>query len=86
MVVFDKQRKMSSTKQKEIGFSFKLRDKLEQLQQQPQKQQQNGHCPTEEIQSASGDSMPKIAMNYQPHHSPNTFKFPETVYGKQKRL
>ena len=30
--------------------------------------------------------MPEIAMNYQPHQLPKTFKFPETVYGKQKRL
>ena len=44
------------------------------------------HCPTEEIQSASSDCMPKIAMNYQPHQPPKTSKFPETVYGQQKRL
>ena len=30
--------KMSSTKQKEIGFSFKPCDKLQQLQQQPHQQ------------------------------------------------
>ena len=30
--------------------------------------------------------MYKIAMNYQPHQPPKTFKFSETVYGKQKRL
>ena len=29
--------------------------------------------------------MPDIAMNYQPHQVPKTFKFTETVYGKQKR-
>ena len=28
--------------------------------------------------------MPELAMNYQPHQQPKTFKFPETVYGKQK--
>ena len=36
---FGKQMKMSSTKQKEIGFSFKPRDKLQQPQQQPQQQE-----------------------------------------------
>ena len=55
---------MPSTKEKEIGFFFKLRDKLQQLQQQPQQHQQNDHCPIEEIQSARSESMPKIAMNY----------------------
>ena len=30
--------------------------------------------------------MSEIAMNYQPHQPPMTFKFPETVYGKQKQL
>ena len=30
--------------------------------------------------------MPKITMNYQLHQPPKTFKFPETVYGEQKRL
>ena len=29
--------------------------------------------------------MPEIGMSYQPHQPPNTFKFPETVYGKRKR-
>ena len=29
--------------------------------------------------------MPEIAMNYQTHQLPKTFKFPETVYGKPKR-
>ena len=48
-------------------------------------QQQNDHRPTEEIQSASSDSMTEIAVNYQPHQPPKTFKFHETVYGKQKR-
>ena len=28
--------------------------------------------------------MPEIAVNYQPHQPPK-FKFPETVYDKQKR-
>ena len=59
--------KISSNKQKEIVFFFKPRDKLQQPQQQPQQQQQNNHRPTEEIQSASSDSMPEIALNYQPH-------------------
>ena len=76
---------MSSTKQKEIVFFFKPRDKLQQPQQQPHQQQQNGHRPVEEIQSASRDSMPETAMSYQPHQPPKTFKFPKTVYGKQKR-
>ena len=41
---------MSSTKKKEIGFSFKPCDKLQQPQRQPPpQQQQNDHCPTEEI-------------------------------------
>ena len=53
---------------------------------QPQLHQQNDHCPTKEIQSASSDSMPEIAMNYQSQQSPKTFKFPEIVYSKQKRL
>ena len=44
----------------------------------------NYHRPIEEIQSASSDSMPEIVMNYQLHQPPKTFKFPETVYGKQK--
>ena len=56
---------MSSTKQKELVFFFKPCDKL---QQQPQ-QQQNDHHPIEEIQSATSDSMPEIAMNYQPNQS-----------------
>ena len=86
MAVFGKQMKMSSTKQKEIGFSFKPRDKLRQPQQQPQQQQQNDHRPTEQIQRASCYTMPEIAMNYQPHKPPKMFKFPETVYDKQKRL
>ena len=60
---------MPSTKEKEIGFFFKLRDKLQQLQQQPQQHQQNDHCPIEEIQSARSESMPEIAMNYQPQES-----------------
>ena len=30
--------------------------------------------------------MPEITMNYQPYQPPKTFKFPETVYGKEKRL
>ena len=30
--------------------------------------------------------MPEIAINYQPQQPPKAFKFPETVYGKQKRL
>ena len=59
--------KISSTKQKETGFFFKSRDKLQQPQQQPQQQPKNEHRPTEEIQSSSSDSMPEIAMNYQPH-------------------
>ena len=29
--------------------------------------------------------MPELAMNYQPHQPPKTFKFSEAVYGKQKR-
>ena len=41
---------MSCTKQKEIVFFFKLRDKLQQPQYQPQQQQKNKHRPTEEIQ------------------------------------
>ena len=41
---------MSSSKQKEICFSIKPRDKLQQPQQQPQQQEQNDHRPTEEIQ------------------------------------
>ena len=52
MLVFGKQMEMSSTKQKETGFSFKPCDKLQQPQpqQQPQQQQQqNDHCPTEKI-------------------------------------
>ena len=53
MVVFGKQLKMSSTKQKEVGFFFKPRDKLQQPQQQPQQQQQNDHRLIEEIQSAT---------------------------------
>ena len=44
---------MSSSKQKEMCFSIKPRDKLQQPQQQPQQQEQNDHRPTEEIQSAS---------------------------------
>ena len=76
---------MPSTKQKEIGFFFKPRDNLQQPQQQPHQQQQNDHRPIEETQSASSDFMPEIAMSYQPHQPPKTFKFPETVYGKQKR-
>ena len=79
---------MSLTKQKEqkeIAFFFKPRDKLQQPQQQSHHQQQNDHRPIEETQSASSDSMPEIAMNYQPHQPPKTFKFPETVYDKQKR-
>ena len=76
---------MSSTKQKEICFFFKSCDKLLQPQQQPQQQQQNDHRPIEKIQSASSDSIPDIAINYQLHQPPKTFKFPETVYGKQKR-
>ena len=55
---------MSSSKQKEMCFSIKPRDKLQQPQQQPQQQEQNDHRPTEEIQSASSHSMPKISMNY----------------------
>ena len=76
---------MSSTKQKEIGFFFKPRDKLQQPQQQQHQQQQNDHRPIKETQSASSDSMPEIAMSYQSHQPPKTFKFPQTVYGKQKR-
>ena len=75
---------MSSTKQKKTVFLFKSREKMQQSQQQPQQQQQNDHRPIEEIQSASSDSIPEIAMNYQPHQPSKTFKFPETVYGKQK--
>ena len=44
-----------------------------------------GTAVVEEIQSASRDAMPEIAMNYQPHQPPKTFKFLETVYGKQNR-
>ena len=40
---------MSTNKQREIGFFFKPRDKLQQPQQQPQQQQQNDHHPIEEI-------------------------------------
>ena len=39
----------------------------------------------EEIQSASSNSMAELAMNYQPHQPPKTFKFPEIVYCKQER-
>ena len=85
MVFFAKQLKISSIKQKEIVFFFKSRDKLQQQQQQPQQQQQNDYHPTEEIQIDSSDSMPEIAMNYQPHQPPKTLKLPVTVYGKQKR-
>ena len=76
---------MSGTKQKKIGFSFKPRDKMLQPRQQPHQQQQTDHRPIEETQSASSDSMPEIAMSYQPHRPRKTFKLPETVYGKQKR-
>ena len=55
---------MSSSKQKEMCFSIKPRDKLQQPQQQPQQQEQHDHRPTEEIQSASSHSMPKISINY----------------------
>ena len=55
------------------------------MQQQPQQQQENDDRSIEEIQSASGDSMPEIAMNYQPHQPPKTLNFSETIYGKQKR-
>ena len=37
------------------------------------------------IQSPSCDTMPELAMNYQPHQPPQMFKFPETIYGKHKR-
>ena len=86
LAIFGKQMKKSNTKQKEVDFSFKPRDKLQQPQQKPQQQQHNDHRPTEETQSASSDSMPEIAINYQLHQPPKTFKLPETVYGKQKRL
>ena len=49
-------------------------------------QQQSDHRYPEEIQSASSDSMPKIAMTYQPNQPPKTFHFPENDYGKQKRF
>ena len=39
----------------------------------------NDHRPSEEIRSASSDSLPEIAMTYQPHKPPETFKFPEMV-------
>ena len=74
---------MSCTKQKEIVFFFKLRDKLQQPQYQPQQQQKNKHRPTEEIQSDSSDPIPKIAINYQPHQPPKTFKLPESVMVKK---
>ena len=76
---------MSITKQTKNCFFFKPRDKLQQPQQQLQQQQQNDHRPIEEIQSASSESMSKVAMNYQPHQLPKTLKFPETLYSKQKR-
>ena len=76
MIGVGKQLKMSSTKQKEIGFFFKPCEKL---------QQQNDHRPIEETQRASSDCIPEIAMNCQPHQPPKTFKFPGTVYGKQQR-
>ena len=38
---------MSSTKQEAIAFFFKLHDKLQQAQQQPQQRQQNDHRPIE---------------------------------------
>ena len=80
MVVFGKQLNISSTTQKEIGFSLKPHDKLQQPLQQPQQQQQqNDHLPTEEVQSASSESMTEIVMNYQPHQPPKTFKFPKNV-------
>ena len=75
---------MYSTKQKEIVFFYKPRDKLQQPQQQLHQQQQNDHRPVQEIQSACSDSMPEIAMNYQPHQPPKIFKFPEAIYCKQK--
>ena len=84
LVVFGKQLKMSGTKQKEIGFFFKPREKLQNLKQQPQQHKLSDQVLVEETQIASSDCMPKIAMNYQPHQPPKTFKFPETVYGKQK--
>ena len=70
---------MSSTTQKEIGFFLKPHDKLQQPLQKPQQQQQNDRLPTEEIQSASSESMTEIAMNYQPHQRPKTFKFPKNA-------
>ena len=48
------------SKQKETAFFFKPREKLQHSQKQPQQQQQNDHRPTEEIQSASSDSMPEL--------------------------
>ena len=86
MVVLGKQPNMSRTKQKEIVFFFKPRDKLQQPQQQPHQQQQNDHRPIEETQSASSHSMLEKAMNYQPHKPPKTLKFPEIIYGKQTFL
>ena len=67
-------------------FFLQTREKLQQWQQQRHQQQQNDYRLTEEIQSASSDSMPEIAITYQPHQPPKTFHFPETVYGKQKRF
>ena len=76
---------MSSNKQKQLVFPSNYVTSCNS-RKQPQEKQQNDHRPTEEIQSASSDSMPEIVMNCQPHQPPKTFKFPETVYGKQKHL
>ena len=74
--------KISSTNQKKIAFPSNHVTSCNSCNSNHKQH----HRPTEEIQSASSDSMPEIAINYQPHQPPKTFKFPETVYGKQKRL
>ena len=74
------------SKQKEIGLFFKPREKHQEQQplQHKEKEKENHHQ-VAEIQSTSAEEIVEISLNYQPHQPPKTFKFPETIYGKQKR-
>ena len=74
---------MSSTKQKEICFYFKH---VKSCNSRNNNQNNNSKRTIVLLRRSGSRSITEIAMTYQPHQPPKTFKFPETVYGKQKRL
>ena len=74
---------MSSTKQKEICFYFKH---VKSCNSRNNNQNNNSKRTIVLLRRSGSRSITEIAMTYQPHQPPKTFKFPETVYGKQKHF